>query len=47
MQVMSMKDLAIIYSNGKVYRVNLAYVSMANATNLLRGSNLVDKKSLL
>ena len=47
MKVMSMKDLAIIYSDGKAYRVNLAYMSMADATNLLRGSNLVDKNGLL
>ena len=47
MKVMSMKDLAIIYSDGKAYRVNLAYMSMADAANLLRGSNLVNKKGLL
>ena len=47
MKVMSMKDLAIIYSDRKAYRVNLTYMNMADATNLLRGSNLVDKKDLL
>ena len=47
MKVMSIKDVAIIYSDGKAYRVNLAYMSMTDATNLLRGSNLVDKKDLL
>ena len=47
MKVMNIKDLAIIYSDGKAYRVNLAYMSMADATNLLRGCNLVDKKGLL
>ena len=44
---MSMKDLAIIYSDGKAYRNNVTYMSMADANNLLRDSNLVDKKGLL
>ena len=43
MKTVSIKNLAIIYSKGNAYRVNFAFMTRNDATNLLNSSNLNNK----
>ena len=43
MKVISIKNLAIIYSKGNAYRVNFAFMSLNDATKLMHNSNLNNK----
>ena len=43
MKVVSIKNLAIIYSKGNAYRVNFVFMSINDATKLLNNSNLNNK----
>ena len=43
MKVVSLKNLAIIYSKGYAYRVHFSFKCNIDATNLLNNSNLNDK----
>ena len=46
MKVVSLKNLAIIYSKGNAYRVHFAFKSKNDATKLLNNSNLNNKEVL-
>ena len=43
----SMQNLAIIYHGGNVYRVNFVFMSKNDAFNLIKNSNIIDKKGVL
>ena len=47
MKVMSIKDLTLVCTNGNAYRVNFSFMSAKEAANLVRNSNLINKKGLL
>ena len=47
MKAMSTKGLTIVYANGNAYRVNFSFMSAKEASDLVRNSNLVNKKGLL
>ena len=40
----SVKNLAIIYHGGNAYRVNFMFMSKNDAFNLIKNSNIIDKK---
>ena len=40
----SMQNLAIIYHEGNTYRVNFVFMSKNDAFNLIKNSNIIDKK---
>ena len=42
-----MQNLAIIYHEGNTYRVNFMFMSKNDAFNLIKNSNMVDKKGAL
>ena len=42
-----MQNLAIIYHEGNAYRVNFVFISKNNAINLIKNSNIIDKKGVL
>ena len=44
---MSFNDDAIAYVKGNAYRINFWCMSKDDAINIMNGSNLVDKKSVL
>ena len=44
---MSFNDVAIVYVEGNAYRINFWYMSKDNAIDIMKGSNLVDKKGVL
>ena len=44
---MSMQNLAIIYHEGNAYRVNFVFKSKNDAFNLIKNSNIIDKKGVL
>ena len=44
---MSFNDDAIVYVKGNAYRINFWCMSKDDAINIMNGSNLVDKKSVL
>ena len=43
----SMQNLAIIYHEGNAYRVNFVFMSKNDAFNLIKNSNIIDKKGAL
>ena len=43
----SMQNLAIIYHEGNAYRVNFVFMSKNDAFNLIKNSNIIDKKGVL
>ena len=44
---MSLNKIAIVYIKGNAYRINIWYISKDDATNIINGSNLVDKRGVL
>ena len=46
-KAMSFNNVAIVYVNGSVYRINIWYMSKDDAINIMNVSNLVDKKGVL
>ena len=46
-KAMSFNNVAIVYVNGSVYRINIWYMSKDDAINKMNVSNLVDKKGVL
>ena len=46
-KVTSMQNLAIIYHGGNAYRVNFVFMSENDAFNLIKNSNIIDKKGVL
>ena len=47
MKANSMQNLAIIYHRGNAYRVNFVFMSNNDAFNLIKNSNIIDKKGVL
>ena len=47
MKANSMQNLAIIYDKGNAYRVNFVFMSKNDAFNLIKNSNIIDKKGVL
>ena len=43
----SMQNLDIIYHGGNAYRVNFVFMSKHDAFNLIKNSNIIDKKGVL
>ena len=46
-KAISMKNLAIINHNGNHYRVNFAFISKKDASNLIKNAMIIDKKGTL
>ena len=46
-KAMSFNNVAIEYVNGSAYRIHLWYMSKDDAINIMNGSNLFDKRSVL
>ena len=46
-KAMSFNNVAIVYVNGSVYRINIWYMSKDDAINIMNVTNLVDKKGVL
>ena len=46
-KAISMKNLAIINHNGNHYRVNFAFISKKDASNLIKKATIIDKKGTL
>ena len=46
-KAMSFNNVAIVYVNESVYRINIWYMSKDDAINIMNVSNLVDKKGVL
>ena len=40
----SMQHLAIIYHGGNAYRINFVFISKDDAINLIKNTNIIDKK---
>ena len=47
MKANSMQNLAIFYHKGNAYRVNFVFMSKNDAFNLIKNSNIIDKKGML
>ena len=47
MKANSTQNLAIIYHRGNAYRVNFVFMSKNDAFNLIKISNIIDKKGVL
>ena len=47
MKATSMQNLAIIYHKGNAFRVNFVFMSKNDAFNLIKNSNIIDKKGVL
>ena len=43
----SMQNLTFIYNEGNAYRVNFVFMSKNDAFNLIKNSNIIDKKGVL
>ena len=43
---MSFNNVAIIYVKGIAYRIHFWYMSKNDASNIMNGSNLVDKRGV-
>ena len=39
--------VAVVYVKGNAYKINFWYMSKNDATNIMNGSNLVDKRGVL
>ena len=46
-KAMSMQNLVIIHHEGNAYRVNFVFMSKNDAFNLIKNSNIIDKKGVL
>ena len=46
-KAMSFNNIAIVYIKGSAYRIHSWYLSKDDATNIMNGSNLVDKRGIL
>ena len=46
-KAMSYNNIAIIYVKGNAYRIHFWYMSKNDAINIMRGSNLTDKRGVL
>ena len=44
---MGFNNIAIVYIKENVYRIHFWYMSKDDATNVMTGSNLVDKRDIL
>ena len=47
MKAISMQSMAIIYHGKNVYRVNFVFMSKNDAFNLIKNSNIIDKRGVL
>ena len=47
MKATSMQNLAIIYHKGNAFRVNFVFMSKNDVFNLIKNSNIIDKKGVL
>ena len=47
MKANSMQNLAIFYHKGNAYRVYFVFMSKNDAFNLIKNSNIIDKKGML
>ena len=47
MKANSMQNLAIIYHKGNAYHINFVFMSKNDAFNLIKNSNIIDKKGVL
>ena len=47
MKAIIMQNLAIIYHEKNAYRVNFVFMSKNDVFNLIRNSNIIDKKGVL
>ena len=47
LKAISMKNVAIINHNGNTYRVNFAFISKKDASNLIKNATIIDKKGTL
>ena len=47
MKAISMQNIAIIYHDGRAYRVNFAFMSRNDAFNLMKKSVILDEKGTL
>ena len=47
LKAISIKNLAIINHNGNHYRVNFAFISKKDASNLIKNAAIIDKKGTL
>ena len=47
MKVNNMQNLAIAYNEGNAYRINFVFMSKNDAFNLIKNSNIIDKKGVL
>ena len=43
----SMKNLAIVYCGEQAYRINFASMSKSDAFNLIKNSDIIDKRGKL
>ena len=46
-KAMSFNNVAIVYVRGSAYRTNFWYMSKNVASNIMNGSDLVDKRGVL
>ena len=46
-KVISMQSLAIAYHGKNAYRINFTFMSKNDAFNLMKNSNIIDKKRVL
>ena len=46
-KVMSFKNVAVVYVKRNAYRIHFLYVSKDDATKIMNGSNLTDKRGVL
>ena len=47
LKTISIKHLAIIDHNGNHYRVNFAFISKKDASNLIKNATIIDEKGTL
>ena len=45
-KAMSFNNVAVVYVKGNAYRINLWYISKDDATKIMNGSNLHDKRGV-
>ena len=46
-KAMSFNNVAIVYVKGSAYRIHFWYIGKDDAINIMNGSNLADKRSVL
>ena len=46
-KAISFNNIAIVYIKGNAYRIHFWYMSKDDATNIMNGSNLIDKIGVL